>query len=168
MKSSLYKTYVVVILIAISSCSKKWMEENPPHLITSETLYTSLDGFEAGLNGLYSLVRRERESTDGTSSDNLIADISMLGNDNMVPNARGGFGLVFLTYDSRNIPTDARTRDVFLWLYQTVNAANTIINRAEADVDIDWKGAGGMASAPPRPVPCRSPACRRKARRAGR
>jgi hypothetical protein len=143
MKSSLYKTYVVIILIAISSCSKKWMEENPPHLITSETLYTSLDGFEAGLNGLYSLVRREREATDGTGSDNLIADVSMLGNDNMVPNARGGFGLVFLTYDSRNIPTDARTRDVFLWLYQTVNAANTIINRAESNPDIDWKGTGG-------------------------
>ena len=143
MKLSLYTILVLIMMVTVSSCSKKWMKEAPPNLITSETLYTSLDGFEAGLNGLYALVRREREATDGSGSDNLIADISMVGTDNMVPNARGGFGLVFLTYDSRNIPTESRTTDVFLWLYQIVNAANTIINRAEAGTDIDWKGPGG-------------------------
>ena len=32
--------------------------------------------------------------------------------------------------------------DVFTWLYQVINSANTIINRAENDKDINWIGGG--------------------------
>ncbi len=139
MKKLLNIVIISIIIFVFSACSKSWLEEKPPQLITSETLYTSLDGFEAGLNGLYALVRGEREGRDG-SSDNLFADISMLGTDNMVPNARGGIGFIALTWDSRNISTDANLRAIFLWLYKIVNAANTIINQAENRTDVDWSG----------------------------
>src|SRR5690554_2412298 len=134
---------IIILLIAlffIAACSESWLDERPPHLITTETLYSNLSGFEAGLNGLYSLVRGEREGV--TLSDNLRADIAMLGTDNMAPNARGGIGFIALTWDPRNVSTDTRLEGIFLWLYQVVNTANTIINQAENRTDVDWSGAG--------------------------
>lgn len=140
MKKSVY-TSIFFTVIFLTSCSKSWLEEKPPQVITTETLYKSLVGFEAGLNGLYGLVRGEREGRDG-SSDNLFADIAMLGTDNMVPNARGGIGFIALTWDSRNVSTDANLNAIFLWLYQIINAANTIIHQAETRADVDWSGGG--------------------------
>lgn len=140
---------IVIAFVAIfvmESCSDKWLEEKPPHLITTETLYTNLNGFEAGLNGLYSLVRGEREGRDGTT-ENLVADIAMLGTDNIVPNQRGGIGFIALLYNTNNESNNSNLRSIFLWLYQTINAANTIINQAENRTDIDWNGAGGDAEA---------------------
>ena len=142
MKKLLNIAVALMVIFLTTACSESWLEEKPPHLITTETLYTSLAGFEAGLNGLYSLVRGEREGRDA-SSDNLFADIAMLGTDNMVPNARGGIGFIALTWDSRNVSTDANLRAIFLWLYQIVNAANTIINQAESRTDGDWTGGAG-------------------------
>lgn len=137
MKNILY----IIILFVITSCSESWLEEKPPHLITTETLYTNLNGFEAGLNGLYALVRGEREGR-GTSSDNLVADLAMLGTDNIVPNARGGIGFIALDYANRNRSTESNLRIMFLDFYITVNAANTIINQAETRTDVDWSGTG--------------------------
>jgi len=137
----LLKIAQLSMVLFIVSCSKISLDEKPPHLITTETLYTSLSGFEAGLNGLYSLVRGEREGRDG-SNENLFADIAILGTDNMVPNARGGIGFIALTWDTRNVPTDANLNAVFLWLYKIINAANTIIDQAESRTDVDWTGSG--------------------------
>lgn len=141
MKKILNILIAFVALFILDSCSDKWLDEKPPHLITTETLYTNLDGFEAGLNGLYSLVRGEREGRDG-STENLVADIAMIGTDNIVPNQRGGFGFIALLYNTNNESNNSNLRSVFLWLYQTVNAANTIINQAENRSDIDWEGGG--------------------------
>lgn len=147
MKKILSIIIAFIAIFLIESCSAdKWLEEKPPHLITTETLYTSLNGFEAGLNGAYSLVRGEREGRDG-SSENLRADITMLGTDNIVPNTRGGIGFIALTWDTRNVSTDANLSSIFLWLYQIINATNTIINQAETRTDVDWNGAGGTAEA---------------------
>ena len=142
MKKLLNIVIATVVIIFMTACSESWLEEKPPHLITNETLYTNLSGFESGLNGMYALVRGEREGRDG-SSDNLYADIAMLGTDNMVPNARGGIGFIALTWDTRNVSTDTNLESIFLWLYKIINAANTIINQAESRTDVDWSGTGG-------------------------
>src|SRR5690554_4834278 len=92
---------IVLIIALLSACSENWLDEKPPHFIGGESLYTNLNGFEAGLNGLYSLVRGEREGRD-RSSDNLFADIAMLGTDNYVPNARGGIGWIALDWKGQN------------------------------------------------------------------
>lgn len=140
----IFKILLVLTIILVSSCSDSWLEEKPPHFIGGESLYTNLSGFEAGLNGLYSLVRGEREGRD-RSSDNLFADITMIGTDNYVPNARGGIGWIALDWKGQNSSTNANLRAIFLWLYKTINAANTIINRAETTPDIDWAGGGFTA-----------------------
>lgn len=147
MKNILKLVIIFIPILTIQSCSReKWLNEAPPHLITTETLYTSLDGFEAGLNGVYSLVRGEREGRDGTT-ENLRADITMLGTDNLVPNQRGGIGFIALTWNTRNVSTDSNLRSIFLWLYQIINASNTIVNQAENRADVDWSGAGATDEA---------------------
>ena len=145
---SIFRVFIIISIFFVLSCSKeKWLEENPPNLITSETLYTSLAGFEAGLNGLYALVRQEREGREDVFTEHLVADITMLGTDNYVPNTRGGFGFIALTWNTRNVSTDANLSFIFLWLYKVVNAANTIITHAENNTDVNWTGPGSTAEA---------------------
>ncbi len=142
MKKTLKIIIAFTAIFVIQSCKESLLDEKPPHLITTETLYRNLNGFEAGLNGLYSLVRGEREGRDG-STENLVADIAMLGTDNIVPNQRGGFGFIALLYDTNNNSANRNLQSVFLLLYSIVNASNTIINQAESRSDVDWSGAGG-------------------------
>ncbi|HEX6925494.1 MAG TPA: RagB/SusD family nutrient uptake outer membrane protein [Longimicrobiaceae bacterium] len=48
-----------------------------------------------------------------------------------------GMGRIFNEWGVRNNPQEGFYLDIWTWLYQTINAANTIIQRAE-NPDIDW------------------------------
>jgi hypothetical protein len=130
----------------MAGCSKEWLDEKPPHLISTESLYTSLAGFEAGLNGLYTLVRQEREGGEGDNtnpgggSNQLRFELSTNGTDNMCSNRVDRFAILAATWGAINSPQDINLSSHFIWLYRVVNAANTIINNAEKKTDIDWKG----------------------------
>jgi len=126
--------FYVIFLIG---CESDSLVEKPPHLITSETLYSSLAGFETGLNGAYSLIRAEHNgSIDFTSS------MFTCGTDNLCANWRQGFGVIGSFWGDLNNPSSSYFEDVFAWLYSIVNATNTIINQAEKRTDINWTGAG--------------------------
>ena len=126
-------------MILFTSCSEDLLKEETPHIITTESLYSSFSGFEAGLNGLYSLVRTEREGT--TSPDNHPpADMFMNGTDNMTTNHYNGFATICQTWGALNNPYAPEYITVFSWLYKIINNANTIINQAENRDDIDWTG----------------------------
>ncbi len=138
----LYKTVLPLILILtliFISCSKDILDEDPPHLITTETLYTSLAGFDAGLNGLYSLVRLEREGGNGCRME-----IFMNGTDNLTPNSDskdiGNWGEIPRFWGARLNAQDVAVRNHFRWLYSVVNAANTIINQAVSNEEVNWVG----------------------------
>ncbi len=139
----LYQTTLFAFIVLFTACSEDWLYEQPPHLITTESLYTSLAGFETGLNGLYGLVREEREGRSGTNF--LRTEMFMNGTDNMVTNHRDGFARVAEDWVGQNTSVNAEIRGTFIWLYRIVNAANTIINQAEGRDDVDW--TGGQASA---------------------
>ena len=51
---------IFAVIILFAGCSEDWLNEEPPHLITTVTLYTDYSGFQSGINGLYSLVRRDQ------------------------------------------------------------------------------------------------------------
>lgn len=146
MKTKIYKTLIILgvfVLIAFS-CSKDFLEEDPPHLITTETLYTSLAGFEAGLNGVYNLVRMEREGGNGCRME-----IFMNGTDNLAPNSDskdlGNWGEIPRFWGDRLNAQDVAVRNHFRWLYSVVNAANTIIVQVQTREDVNWNGPGGTA-----------------------
>lgn len=133
---------IILLVIFFTGCESNLLEENPEHLITSGTLYKNLAGFETGLNGAYSLIRREHSgSIDFTS--NMFNN----GTDNLCPNWGSGFSQVAIYWADVNNPSNSNFQRVFAWLYSIVNATNTIINKAEATTGIDWGGTGATAEA---------------------
>lgn len=146
MKRKGLKIFIAAASLAVvAGCSDDFLEENPPHLITTESLYGNLPGFETGLNGLYALVREEREGRDG--SNYLRGEMFMNGTDNMVTNHRDGFARVAEDWPAQNTPFNADISSTFAWLYRTVNAANTIIDHAEGREDVDWSGGSSSEEA---------------------
>ena len=130
--------FIVIILLAIfTACSSDILDETPPHFIATDNLYMSFEGLETGINGLYSLVRSEREGF-GTQ---LIADMVMNGTDNICTNHRlAGFNTIAFEWGDVNNPSQDFYSNVFEWLYSIVNASNTIIEFVEKNSDdIDWK-----------------------------
>jgi starch-binding outer membrane protein, SusD/RagB family len=127
---------IIAAIILFTGCSEDYLKEEPPHIITTVTLYTSYNGFQSGLNGLYSLVRQDYEGRDG--SNYLRKEMWMNGNDNMTSNHRDGFARVAESWPNNN-STYIEIRSNFYWLYQIINSANTIIIHSE-DADVDWTG----------------------------
>jgi hypothetical protein len=143
----IYKSAVLIALIFAASCAEDWLDEKPPHLISTESLYTTLAGFETGLNGLYQLVRQEREGGENATnaiggSNQLRYELAATGTDNMCANRLDRFSILATYWGERNSPENPELRDHFIWLYKVVNAANTIINNAQSRDDVDWKGGG--------------------------
>ncbi len=144
MKNSIYKSAIMLIFFLFSTaCTKDLIDEKPPHLITSETLFTNLAGFEAGLNGLYAQVRREKEEAYGSHS--MMGSMFTFGTDNATVNHQDiGYIMTAMLWKNNNNALNEENEIVFIWLYGIINSANTIINQAESRDDIDW--SGGVSS----------------------
>lgn len=132
MKRLLIFIKIQLIILLLIGCSKDILQETPPHLLSSETLFNDLNGFEAGLNGLYNLARY-------AAWDREIFENVLNGVDNMASNYDRG--QVYFNWGPTNSPASSDLKKVWEWLYETINAANTIISRAENE-NIDWHGGG--------------------------
>lgn len=128
------------LLISASGCNTDdLLREVPKDVIVADNLYTNLEGFEAGLNALYAQVRRERWGQD-ESNNELLMMPSVIGVDNgwgnyVSPNER-----TFQEFGVRMNPTDGFITHIWNVMYQTINAANTIITRAENPA-VKWSAA---------------------------
>jgi hypothetical protein len=149
MKAKLaYKTAILATLVLAAGCAEDWLDEKPPHLISTESLYTTLGGFETGLNGLYELVRQEREGGENAEDDKggsnqLRFELANTATDIFTVNRIGDrFTILAMEWGERNSPENPELNDHFIWLYKVVNAANTIINNAQSRDDVDWRGEG--------------------------
>lgn len=104
------------------------LTENPPHIIVADNLYLDEAGFDAGLASLYALARKEHEPIVGTgqawnSMWNVGTD-AVFGEDN-------GFSRIFNEWGAEVNPTVHFFQTEWTWLYEIINASNTIINRAD-------------------------------------
>ena len=131
-------TAVALALFLLAGCSIN-LEENPPHIITSDLLYSDYSGFDTGISGAYSQIRREIRGAD------MPFQVFVNGTDNMSPNYIWGFGNLASKWGALNNSQDETLTDTFAWLYGIVNAANTIIDRAARE-DVDWNGGPGSAT----------------------
>jgi hypothetical protein len=116
-------------------------------VIAPDNLYVNKAGFESGLYGLYNLVRRERGGIDGgfnsNSSNDLYLTAAFIGVDNaFAPFPAGGNApeRMFNSFGVLMNSTQGYLSNLWAWLYQTINAANTIIGRAENPA-INWTAA---------------------------
>ncbi len=125
-------TLFAIILAGLLSCSNNVLDENPPHILSGETLYTNLAGFEAGLNGLYNIARHHRWQSEKIEH-------SLNGTDNMSSNYRRGN--IYYRWEDTNSPANSILLEIFSFWYEVINAANTIIERAE-NPDVNWSGGG--------------------------
>ena len=135
MKNGTYLYLISLFTLVLAGCSEDNLIEAPPHILTAETIYTTPDGFEAGLNGLYALARMEREGLSSQST--LVASLMMTGTDNVFSNSKSGMAEPSYNWLLNN-PNAKGYSEIFLWLYKTINAANTIISRA-ANPDVEWR-----------------------------
>ena len=123
----------------LTACTDDFLTETPKDIIAADNLYVNLAGFDAGLNGLYFQVRRERFGQDN-SVNNILSTAYSIGVDN-------GYGLylspperTFTEFGVRSTPTNDFTNSIWNWLYQTINGANTVIGRAENPA-VQWTAA---------------------------
>ena len=119
----------IPLLAGIAACGKDFLVEDPKNIITAENLYTNAAGFDAGLNAIYAQVRREHQGRSGTND--LIQEPFILGTDIGYANYVSTTERIFNEWGVRNNPSADVYSDIWLWLYQIVNASNTIIGRAE-------------------------------------
>jgi starch-binding outer membrane protein, SusD/RagB family len=148
----LTKKYILIssliISVLVAGCDffdANQLNERPSHLMTGETMYTDLSGFQAGINGLYDLVRTERSVS--TWSHMMTGSMFMLGTDDQATNQfNPGFYLIAQHWGDHNNATHEEIEFAFSWLYQVVNSANTIIAYADRDdLDVDWSGGSFSA-----------------------
>jgi hypothetical protein len=135
MKIKIYRITFFILLIFLGACEDNVLNENPPHLITAETLYTTPEGLETGLNGLYSLVRQEL--CGDWYGDYIMYFKAMFqsATDNLTANWVQGYNLAIGTsWGTNNHPSNEYFEPVFSWLYELVNASNTIILKAEQNL----------------------------------
>ncbi len=139
---------VLVPIFLISGCDSlnvnDALKERPPHLITNETLYTTYNGFQSGLNGLYATVRLELTGLHSSTAPRDI--LAKSGTDVLATNLpHVGWSYTASRYGDDLNPSNSWISDWFAWVYEIVNAANTIIHQAENSNNVDWAAGDGSA-----------------------
>ena len=124
----------MIVVLGFSSCQNDLLNEEPKHLYTADRLYTSLEGYENGLNGLYAEVRKEFEGMNYTTNFGTVDLRNVLftvGTDNMATGSnKGNVHRMLNSWGVANHPSYKDFDKYFLWFYETINAANAILDRA--------------------------------------
>jgi len=135
MRTKLFNIITVILLVVFLFGCEINLDEKPPHLITTESLYSNLAGFETGLNGAYSRIRKEFDAPIDFNRN-----MFTCGTDNLTGNWTQGLSTTFASWDDLSNPQNIYYDQVFAWLYNLINATNTIINQADSRTDVDWVG----------------------------
>ena len=132
--------YIICLILSICAlnCSDEFLEENPKDTLFADNLYLNKDGFQQGLNAIYALARQER--IERGSSSHEVSLMWKTGTDVAWGNYTYASLRAFDIYGPNLTPADGILNTVFNWLYDVVNASNTIISRAQSP-DIDWQGS---------------------------
>ncbi len=129
MKILKYIASTMLVIILLAGCSEEVLEENPPNILSGPTILKNYNGFEAALNGLYNLARYARWQSEKLEN-------ALNGVDNMTSNAKRSD--IYWNWTTSNNPSDVDLLQTWQWLYEMINASNTIMYYA--DKDIDWRG----------------------------
>ncbi|MEJ7777965.1 MAG: RagB/SusD family nutrient uptake outer membrane protein [Daejeonella sp.] len=134
-----YNKIIICILTSVLfvGCSKDLLEEDSPSIILADNLFKDKAGFDSGINGLYDQVRRSRSGNTLGSIGSMMTGPAYIGTDNAYANWRDAFEDIYNLWGAINNPSVSHFDLEWEWLYQTINAANTIIGRAEkSDVNL--------------------------------
>jgi hypothetical protein len=125
------------LVAMITSCNDDFLLEEPKDSLFADNLFENKDGFQQGLNAVYAYARQERTERGGDSHE--VSLMWKTGTDvawgNYTYNGLRSFDI----YGTNLSPAEGTLNSVFNWLYDVVNASNTIISRSES-VNVDWQG----------------------------
>jgi hypothetical protein len=138
---TLFLTFILIVSVT-SSCSDDFLIEEPKNIIAPENLYVDKAGFESGLYGLYNIIRRERGGISSGHNSNTVNDLfltaAFIGVDNAYsPFPGSGAERAFSSYGVNLNPAGSYINNLWQWLYQVVNATNTILDRSN-NPNIKW------------------------------
>lgn len=129
---------LLLLAIGLSACDDNFLDQETPHIIAPDNLFVDEAGFDAGLNGLYSLARIERAGlpSNGSptgNSNNLTCAMMMAGTDVIYGNRPWNAELFLNDWGEQILGNAAQEyfKGTWNWLYEIINASNTIINRAD-------------------------------------
>lgn len=131
------KIILACFLIINVSCSKDRLNEDSAGVLTADLLFTSKAGFENALNGLHDEVRRYHSGNEYNTINGFMAVQAVIGVDNAYGNWRDPSTDIYNLWKTLNNPSVAHYSLVWAWLYETINAVNTIINRS-SNSGIGW------------------------------
>ncbi|MBP2830676.1 RagB/SusD family nutrient uptake outer membrane protein [Aquimarina sp. U1-2] len=127
--------------LSIVSCSEDFLEEDPANIVVAEDVFVDKAGVQSALNGLYHEVRKERMGSNGQNESgggDLRFSIMVNGTDNVFAlNPGRSSGVITSQFGGANNSAAGYTTRIFGWLYRTINAANTIVDRSE-NPEIEW------------------------------
>lgn len=130
---------LAALVLPLAGCDDDFLTEVPKDIIVADNLYTNRAGFDAGLNALYTYVRRERHGRDNSTND-LVGTAYSIGVDNAYGMYLSPPERIFTEYGVRNNSQDEFLRSIWVLMYQTINGANTIIGRADNPA-VQWTEA---------------------------
>ncbi|HKK61407.1 MAG TPA: RagB/SusD family nutrient uptake outer membrane protein [Bacteroidales bacterium] len=120
-------------LVLFFGCSEEELMEDPPHILAPVSLYKTLEGFEAGMNGIYAEWRRERSGVNYGNPNRYMLDPAVVGTDVVFPNQRAGWGSSVASKFYNNTSENGDTRKLWSWLYEIINSCNTLIGASKTD-----------------------------------
>ncbi|MDB4888258.1 MAG: RagB/SusD protein [Gemmatimonadetes bacterium] len=139
--TSLRLLCAAAVLAALPACNAdKILTEQPKSVIVPDNLYVDVAGFEAGLSALYAQVRRIRGGQDAGSVNGLYATATSIGVDNGYGNQVAPTENLFQIFGTFNTSLNDFHNITWTLMYQIINQANTIINRADNPA-VQWTTA---------------------------
>lgn len=129
--------FIFTAAVLLGGCKKDALDIYSPSKLLADNLYVDKAGFDAGINGLYAEVRRSRSGNTLGAIGQMMLEPAFIGVDNAYGNYRDAFEDIFNNWGANNNAAVAHYRLEWAWLYETINAANTIIHRAE-NPDVKW------------------------------
>lgn len=126
---------VFLLLLSLFSCDEEeFLKETPRDKLTADNLYNTPEGFQNGLNALYSMVRSERDAENGR----LHGMLWWSSTDNSYNSIYNPPDLPYIKWGEYNNSTVVFYSNAWNLFYRTINSANTIVTRADEE-SIDWE-----------------------------
>lgn len=134
-----YTSSLIIGAVMLGGCKKSYLETAPSNQVTSDVIFATTAGAQTALDGLYRLTYTSGIGTYtghdlfAQKATDLISDL--MGND-MVVNAQGyGWFNGDYRYTAGATTTDgSRSYTLWLYYYQIVNNANSIISNIDKSV----------------------------------
>ncbi len=136
MKNLLYFCLFILLAGMVACNEDKFLKEDVRDILTADNLYATPDDFDYGLNALYAMVRLERNTYKG-GTGTIRGIFTVAGSDAIYMPLFAARDYCFTYWGEYMNSTVVSIEDFWELMYQVINSANTIIERADRN-EVGW------------------------------